>query len=86
MSQHKPSLSLLSSTKFSDGEKNLARYIFKCVETGLELATHNLILYRTVMDNHDIIMRGLESRLDTVQDQMGATPLSLSAEFEASTF
>jgi hypothetical protein len=84
ISPYKPSLSLLGSTKFSDGEKHLARHI-KRVESGLESATHNLILHRTVMDGHDSIMRGLESRLDTVQDQMGANPLGLSAEFEAPT-
>jgi hypothetical protein len=55
------------------------------VETGLETATQNLIHQETVMKGHDKIMRGLESRLDTVQDQLGAIPLGLSHEYEAPT-
>jgi hypothetical protein len=84
ISPYKPGLSLLGSTKFSDSEKNLARHI-KRVETGLEVATHNLIQQRAVLKDQDTIVRGLESRLDTVQDHLGATPLGLSDEFEAPT-
>jgi hypothetical protein len=84
LSAYKPGLSMLTLQKFSETEKNLARHI-KRVETGLESATHNLIQHRTVMTDQDKIMRGIESRLDTVQDQLGATPLGLTSEFEAPT-
>jgi hypothetical protein len=52
---------------------------------GLESATHNLIQHWSVMTDQDKIMRGLESQLDTVQDQLGAIPLGLTSEFEAPT-
>jgi hypothetical protein len=41
------------------------------------LATHNLIQKQTVMKDQDKIMRGLKSWLDTVQDQLWATPLGV---------
>jgi hypothetical protein len=84
ISAYKPGLSLLSSTKFSDSGKNLARHI-KWVETGLEDVTHNLIEQRSVLKDQDTIVRGLESKLDTEQDHLGATPLGLLDKFEVST-
>jgi hypothetical protein len=57
------------------------------VETGLELesASLNLIQDRTIIKDQETILRGLKARLDTVQDQVGETPLGLSAEFVAPT-
>ena len=84
LSPYKPGLSLLTLPKLPEGEKNLARHI-KRVETGLESATHNLIQQGAIVSGYDKIMRGLESQLDTVQDQLGAVPLGLLAECEAPT-
>jgi hypothetical protein len=55
------------------------------VEIGLEVTTDNLIQNRSFIKDQDRILRGLESRLDTVQDQIGEIPLGLSTEFVAPT-
>jgi hypothetical protein len=84
-SPFKPSASTLTlPTKATDSEKGLARLIRR-VETGLEATTNNLIQNRSIIKDQDKILRGLESRLDTVQDQVGQIPLGLSAEFVAPT-
>jgi hypothetical protein len=84
-SPFKPSAPAVSrSVKSTEGEKSLARMIQR-VETGLESATHNLIQNRTIIKDQDKILRGLESRLDTVQDQLRETPLGLSADYVAPT-
>ena len=84
-SPFKPVMASLSlSGKASDNDKTFSRLIGR-IETGLEAATHSLIENRTIIKAQDKILRGLESRLDTVQDQVGETPLGLSAEFEAPT-
>jgi hypothetical protein len=85
-SPFKPSLSQLpQSSKATDTEKDFVR-ILKRLETGLESATHNLIQNRSIIKDQDKVLRGLESRLDTVQqDQVGDIPLGLSTEFAAPT-
>jgi hypothetical protein len=84
-SPFKPSLvNLTLSSKASESEKSLARLIRR-VETGLEATTNNLIQNRSIIKDQDKILRGLESRLDTVQDQVGEIPLGLSTEFVAPT-
>jgi hypothetical protein len=81
----KPSLvSAPSSSKSSESERNFAR-VLRQVESGLETTTHNLIQNRAIIKEQDRILRGLESRLDTVQDQAGEIPLGLSSDFEAPT-
>jgi hypothetical protein len=59
--------------------------LVKRVETGLEAMTHNLIQNHSVIKDQDRVLRGIESRLDTVQDQVGETPLGLSVQFVAPT-
>jgi hypothetical protein len=84
-SPFKPSTAALSiKTSSSENEKNMARMLRR-VETGLEAASLNLIQDRTIIKDQDKILRGLEARLDTVQDQVGETPLGLSSEFVAPT-
>jgi hypothetical protein len=85
-SPFKPSVSTMSiSGKSTEIEKGLA-HLIRRVETGLESpATHNLIQNRTIIKDQDKSLRGLESRLDTVQDQVGETPLGLAWEFDAPT-
>jgi hypothetical protein len=84
-SPFKPSTAALSiKTSSTDNKKNMARMLRR-VETGLESASLNLIQDRTIIKDQDKILRGLEARLDTVQDQVGETPLGLSAEFVAPT-
>jgi hypothetical protein len=55
------------------------------VESGLETATHSLIQNRAIIKEQDRILRGLESRLDTVQVHVGEIPLGLSPDFETPT-
>jgi hypothetical protein len=55
------------------------------VEDNLSVATQNLIHQQGTLSDQDHILRGLETRLDCVQDHLGATPIELSSEFEAPT-
>ena len=84
-SPFKPSLAPFTlPSKASDIEKNFVR-VLKRLETGLETTSHNLIQNRTILKDQDKVLRGLESRLDTVEDQLGDIPLGLSSEFVAPT-
>jgi hypothetical protein len=78
------SSTLTLSSKPTESEKGLARLI-RQVESGLEATTNKLIQNRSIIKDQDRILRGLELRLDTVQDQVGEIPLGLSAEFTAPT-
>jgi hypothetical protein len=81
---YEPGLMMIDFPKIPEVEKNLARHI-KRAETGLESATQNLIQQGAIMNGHYKIMIGLESRIDMVQDQLGANPQGLSTEFQAPT-
>jgi hypothetical protein len=84
-SPFKPSSSTLTlSTKATESEKGLA-FLIKRFESGLETTTHNLIQNCSIIKDQDRVLRGLELRLDTVQDQVGESPLGLSMEFAAPT-
>jgi hypothetical protein len=84
-SPYKPSLATTTvSSKLSENERNFTR-VLRRLESGLETTTDNLIKNRTILKDQDKILRGLESRLDTVQDQVGEIPLGLSTEFVAPT-
>jgi hypothetical protein len=52
----------------------------------LATATHSLIRQRGTLQDQDKILRGLEARLNCVQDHLGTTPLGLSSDIEAPTF
>jgi hypothetical protein len=83
LSPFKPSLDVTSPAP-AGRDKQLARHV-RLAEEGLSSVTHNLIHQRGTLQDQDKILRGLEVRLDCVQDHLGATPLGLSSEFEAPT-
>jgi hypothetical protein len=83
LSPFKPSLDVTSPAP-AGRDKELARH-FRLAEESLSLVTHNLIHQRGTLQDQDKILRGLEVRLDSLQDHLGATPLGLSSEFEAPT-
>jgi hypothetical protein len=83
LSPFKASLDV-SSPVLADRDKELARHV-RLAEESLATATHNLIRQRGTLQDQDKILRGLEARLDCVQDHLGTTHLGLSSEFEAPT-
>jgi hypothetical protein len=84
-SPFKPSFSTLSlGGQTTENEKSLLRLIRKA-ETGLETMTNNVIQNRVILKDQYKVLRGLESWLDMVQDQIGETLLGLSSELVAPT-
>jgi hypothetical protein len=83
LSPFKPSLDVTSPAP-AGRDKELARHV-RLAEDCLSSVTHNLIHQRGALEDQDKILRGLEVRLDCVQNHLGATPLGLSSEFEAPT-
>lgn len=84
-SPFKPTATTMTLTgKPADVEKNLTRLIRR-LEIGLETTTNNLIENRVVIKDQDKVLRGVESRLDTIQDQVGESSLGFSWEFDAPT-
>jgi FtsZ-binding cell division protein ZapB len=83
LSPFKPSLDA-STPGWVGRDKKMAKHV-RLVEDSLSVATQNLIHQRGTLLDQDHILRGLEARLDCVQDHLGATPIGLSSEFEAPT-
>jgi hypothetical protein len=65
-------------------EKKLAKHVH-LAEDSLSVVTQNLIYQRGALKDQDKTLRGLETRLDCVQDHLGMTPNGMSFEFEPPT-
>jgi hypothetical protein len=83
LSPFKPSIDV-NSPGLAGKEKKMAKQV-RLAEDSLSAATHNLIHQRGTLLAQDKILRGLEARLDHVQDHLEVTPVGLSSDFEAPT-
>jgi hypothetical protein len=83
LSLFKPSIDVSLPGLIGRGKK-MAKHVHLAEDSMLAM-THNLIYQRGALMAQDKILRGLEARLDHVQDHLGVTPIRLSSDFEAPT-